>query len=626
MPQTQTGHRAIKALFKDAQNALDEQQQLDAAPDPNLPRPDPDDSSRSIKAGKWDGYPSDCMPPHCPIEVVGRDTDGTVYVVTATDHLRPVTKFDNTSLCDLFAPMINEAKWAWPAWGKAVKTVDEATGDEKTFVPVKRLEHQTCAEAIIQEAARLPDFDPKKQHRGRGGWELDDGKFIWHSGRYLWTVQKGKLMRVRPRMHGGHLYTRMSHTFEPWAQPVEAHESPAQRILDYLRSWSWSRPYIDPVLVLGWLVTSLMGGALKARPVVFTTGGAGVGKSTLHELIKGVLSNALFATVDTTAAGIYQHVKQDSLPVLVDEIEAKAGSNKAQSVIELARVAYTGGEVARGGQDHDGTTFTMRSSFFMSAINPPPMMPQDVTRTALLNLEPLAEHVSAKPADMEIHDNDGRMLLRQIMDGWDEFKELMQDYWEALHAHELDSRAIDTYGTLMAAAQLVVGKEGLERAGLDVSDVKRLGEIVASATAVQRSQELQNWHRCLNRLMQSQIDKYVGGDRDTVGTCLDNLRADEWDLKSTRSRLYGMNCSVGQKKQIGGQYLLAIPKEGPQLEKIYQDSPWFGGGWWNALQQAPADIVIRGQGNVQKTKIAGTTLTCLLVDLDKFEEYVKGLD
>ncbi|MDZ7822628.1 MAG: hypothetical protein U5K75_00315 [Ahrensia sp.] len=309
---------------------LADERQLQYAPDPNLPRPDPEDPSRTIKPGKWDGYPSDAMPPHCPIKVVGRDVDGVVYVVNATGDLRLVTKFDDTSLTDLFAPFHNEAKWhGLPPGAKLIMKLNPETGENEPFLPVKRLETKTCAEAIIQEAARQPLFDPKVQHRGRGGWQIGDDSFLWHSGNYLWQSQNGVLKRSKPQMHEGSLYTRMARTIEPWREPVTADESPAQRILDYLKTWSWSRPYIDPILVLGWIATALMGGALRSRPILFTTGGAGVGKSTLHELLKGVLQNALFATVDTTAAGIYQHIKQDSLPVLVDEIEAKQLQHKS---------------------------------------------------------------------------------------------------------------------------------------------------------------------------------------------------------------------------------------------------------------------------------------------------------
>src|SRR5690606_32617273 len=126
-------------------------------------------------------------------------------------------------------------------------------------------------------------------------------------------------------------------------------------------------PYLDPILCLGWLATSLMGAALKTRPVIFTTGGAGVGKTTLREVFRNVLDGAVFAVADTTAAGIYQHMRNDALMVLVDELENKPGSTKAQAVIDLARIAYSGDDMARGGQDHEGVQFKMYASFMFSA-------------------------------------------------------------------------------------------------------------------------------------------------------------------------------------------------------------------------------------------------------------------
>ncbi len=60
----------------------------------------------------------------------------------------------------------------------------------------------------------------------------------------------------------------------------------------------------------------------------FTTGGAGVGKSTLQGLIKRTLGRAMLDTTDTTQAGIYQRVRNDCLPVMVDELENKAGSSR----------------------------------------------------------------------------------------------------------------------------------------------------------------------------------------------------------------------------------------------------------------------------------------------------------
>lgn len=627
---TQTGRRAIRAIFVDAMSKLEDSKRLTNAPDPNEPRVDPEDPERFIRPGKWDGYPDNAMPPHCPFTVVGRDTDGTVYCTTFTGHLRPLTRFDDITLADLSAPMTNDAMWAWPAWSKERKEVDEETGETKVIPPrVVRLETKTAARAIINEAARLPDFNPHDHHRGRGGWTNKGGEFVWHSGIWLFKSENGKITRSAPTMYDGFLYTRQKPSIEPWQEKVLPEESPAQRILQDLRTWKWARPYLDPFLALGWIVTALMGGALKARPIIFTTGGAGVGKSTLHELIKHVLHNCVFSSVDTTAAGIYQQVKQDSLPVMVDELESKANSMKAQSVIELARVAYSGGDIARGGQDHEGTLFTMRASFFFSAINPPPMKTQDKTRMAVLNLSALDKtdgirrNVSVNP------ETDGRMFLRQIMDGWKSFNdELMPYYWGILREQGLDSRAIDTFGTLLSAAELVLGKQAMEDAGLPVADPGDLGAIIGEATSLERAERIDNWHQCLSHLLQSTIDAWKGGEKLTVGSVLEDMSIGQqpMDIDHGRDRLFAANLGVRKIGDPGRGFCLAVPKDGPMLKKIFAGTDWHESVWWDALKQAPAHVVITNAGNKQKVKINGELKHCLLVDLAAFEDYVNSLE
>ncbi len=56
----------------------------------------------------------------------------------------------------------------------------------------------------------------------------------------------------------------------------------------------------------------------------------------------------------------------------------------------------------------------------MSAINPPPLEAQDRSRMPILNLARLDKNRKAK--DILVRDEDGRQLLRQIMDGWDAFE------------------------------------------------------------------------------------------------------------------------------------------------------------------------------------------------------------
>jgi hypothetical protein len=623
-PQTQTGLRAIRAHFETAKRGLEES----AEP----PIVDPHEKRDGVGPGQWEGFPHDRLPPGCPVHVIGTDVNGTVYVRTARGLLRAVEKWDMPTLADLFAPDLNYLLWAWPGWGKK-KVVDE-DGNEKQVAFINRVERDKAMMAIINAASKRPLFDPSRQHRGRGGWADKHGQFIWHSGGWMWMSDRGKLTRTRPGEHDGFLYTRQADTIEPWDTPVTQEESPARRILEDLRSWNWERPYLDPVLCLGWLATSLMGGALKTRPVIFTTGGAGVGKTTLRELFRNVLDGAVFAVADTTAAGIYQKLKNDALMVLVDELENKPGSTKAQAVIDLARIAYSGDDMARGGQDHEGVTFKMYASFLFSAINPPPMTEADRSRMAILNLQRLdLDGAIGRKPNISI-ETDGRMLLRQVMDGWATFQSTgLQYWWDELQRQKLDSRAIDTYGTLLAAAEMLVGPQALEDIGLPVAEPGRLGQMIAEATRSERAERLDNWHKCVNHLLDGVIVSWRDGVQPTIGGTMEALAKapylpDALELSAAQQRLALVNLSARKAGDPGQGFCLAVPKDGGQLTRIFDGTDWQKGGWWQALKQAPKHIVIRDapERRQNNMKINGKTVFTLLIDMKAFEAYVDGLD
>jgi hypothetical protein len=224
------------------------------------------------------------------------------------------------------------------------------------------------------------------------------------------------------------------------------------------------------------------------------------------------------------------------------------------------------------------------------------------------------------------------MMLRQVLDGWHEFyPRLYQNYWEELAPQGLDSRAINTFGTLLAAAELLVGPAALEECGLPVGDVDRLGEMVAAATALERAENLDNWHKCLDLLFQASIDQWRDGIKPTVGGVCEALRTgktafnDSFDVTDARARLQLANLSaiargkLNANPQLGP--LLAVPANGPILQRIFADTEFHKSVWYTALKQAPRDIVLRDLGNAQKVKINGSTVHCLLVDLEAFEKF-----
>ncbi len=641
--QTQTGATAIRALFKDA-GVIDEDGKASAGEDQAerwrhdpLLLDDPNVARRGVKPGQWPGFPFSQMPPDCPVEVIGRQ-GRTVYCLTPTRHLRAMEKWDQPGLADLFAPCINFAAWAFPAFGQKKqivfgsdgKPMTDGEGEVVEDYLVKRLEVQKLATCLIQQAARTGDFNPNKQLRGRCGWEDESGRFIWHSGDWLWmAVKQGKttkLSKVRPQQHEKFLYTRQHGFIRPWRESVSHAESPAQRILAELKTWNWERPYLDPILVLGWLMTAFMSGALKVRPIIFTTGGRGVGKSMLHQLVNLTLADLVESIEEVTAAFIYQTVGHDALPVLVDELESTPGSMKEGNIIKLARICYSGGKLGRGGADGVPSDFTLKSPMMFSGINPPPMTEADVSRMAVLNLNKLEMQAGSKRKVVDIMRDDGRMLLRQVMDGWENFNASILPYWwSVLQDQRMDARAIDTYGTLLAAAELAVGQEALADAGLPVGDPQQLGSIINEATRLERAENLENWHKCLNILFQSQIEAWKEGVKPTIGSVCEHLRVGEWDQKGAAEKLNLVNLGCKDAANpLTHSPLLCIPKEGPALSRIFDRTVFQQSVWFSALKQAPKNIVIRDAGNGQKVKINGSTVHCLLVDLKAFEEFSAG--
>lgn len=608
--------------------------------------PDPNKDRDGIKAGQWPGFPHDKMPPGCPITVLGMKGD-TVFVISATGYLFNVAKWDHPTLVKLFAPFTNYLKWAWPAFTKAKE--DPETG---TVIPPKvdRVARDKAVEAIITEAGRRGTFDPRENVRGRGGWTAG-GQFIWHSGKRIYfadqvpaksgTPATTELKAMKPGEIEGCFYAQDTDTMAPWRAPVEQRDSPAHQILHDFKTWNWERPYIDPILMLGWVGAAFLGGALPHRPITFVTGGAGTGKSALQEYVRALFGPVIFATSNTTAAGIYQTIGHDSRPISVDEFERKANPTKETAIIEIARQAYSGDKGYRGGSDGTSSEFVLKNAFFFSAILRPHLEHQDKTRMAVMRLDPLEGH-AAEPV---VQDYWGRQLLRQLMDGWAEFTRpetgTLERWRRRLSDPRLkfDSRAIDTYGTLLACADLLVGEYGMISAGMmpDLVDGGKLDEehlleTLEHATSGERSDHLPKWQDVIERILGCKLEAFKSGERLTVGgviEALEDTQRGDMHIGEARMRLALAGLGIrdlpaADRSNPCKGYALCIPHSDDSLNKLFADGEFSRGGWTEALRLGPDTIVPRNLSKTAKTvKINRAAKTCTLVDLAGYDEWVK---
>jgi hypothetical protein len=608
----QKGPKGVRAKFADATAEL-----VRAAgpedPGPLFPRD-------GFDAGKWDGAPFDKLPPNCPVVPLGilgklsffLDTSGQIM---SFDGMKPA------DMLRLFRLTPNFPYWAWPRW-----SAPKAEGDEKPKPRINGVEEKKAIQCLEKACAVRGLFDPRNRLRGRGAWTDRAGRLIWHSGDALWRVDGNKLVRSEPGEIDSIFYPRFAGIMSPWQAPVDPSDSPARTIFDMLQTWTWERPLLDPLIVLGGIGVMLIGGALHHRPHMAAMGDFGTGKSSLQDLVKGILGDTLMRSENATEAGVRQNMGIDALPVALDEFEARDDNRRAIALVELARVAYSGGEVTRGGQDHQGVKFIARNTFFCSGINMPPMEASDRSRFAILNLGKIKVGKTAPPA---IQEEWGRMLLRALMDGWNDLNVIRADWRATLAEAGLSGRGQDTYGTLFSIAQLLLGAADMEELGIPITEQNRLGAMIAEATAEERAEQLENWRGAFEHLVASPVDLMHGGVRMSIGDTIENMFAEhgqafEEKLANDAARMAGCKLIAEADDTLPhGQmrWFLTVPPKGPFIARIFETTKWKQGGWFAALKQAPPDIVIRDRGNKQVHKINGATQRCLLIDLKAYDDF-----
>lgn len=623
-----TGVAGVAAMIADAEMTGEMAEALRAA---NAADPAPGGKRGDAGAGQWqpDEYG---LPPECPVIPLGTSA-GNFYFLDTIGQMRVIneTSLGQKTINSLFMGRHHYLYWAWPK--------RSASADVVGFRAEKATENLLWACGIKGA------FDPVAQTRGRGAWLGPRGELILHCGDVL--IEGGRPARLGEI--GGRVYPTRPRIPRPWPRPLSGQKGPAIELLKLLQTWNWDRPHVDPILLLGWIGAAMIGGALDYRPAVFIVGDKATGKSTLQQLVRALFGGGLIQTADTTAAGIYQQLQFDSLPVAVDEFEAKADSRRTKAILELARAAFSGDVMMRGGDSHKGVQFNARSSFLFSAINTPPLDPQDLSRQAILSLKRLAGDTPPPVIDQEKFGRLGRQIMRRMVDNWHRWPQTLQAYYETMANAGHGGRGQNTFGTLLACADMIIDSDDIELE-LEMTHsgepLDRWGELLRPADMLEYEGMEENWRLCLNHILTAQIDAWRGGERHTVGEILDELwtadfvpdheRDNAWtqpegerqgiSFRKAVSLLQQCGLSLQRPPQEPTAIKLFIPNQNPLLHRLFTGSKWAGtidaGSWMVALRQAPAGIYELGQGRINGVKSKGTLfdLGKIMGDDDKYAE------
>lgn len=547
----------------------------------------------------WASYKTG-LPLNCPVTPLGKlaTLSGTTYYFL--DTLGEVAVLSENAgkghITSLFSGRPRYLTWAWPRFGKNRMIngwdAELARGD------------------LFAACAYMGTFELEDRVRGRGAWRDDSGRLIFHAG-------DGVLIQGRwhpPGVNGRYIYPGRPRIGRPHPRlELGGEGSPGDVLLQGLRSWNWERPELDPRLALGWLMTAMVGGALEQRPVIYVSGGEGTGKSTLQRMFRLLMNGALLATSNTTQAGIYQKVKQDSVAVLVDEMEAKEDTRTTDKILELARVAYSGDKMQRGGKDGVGQEFSVFSSFMFSSIAMPPVDAQDASRMAVLALQARKGEDSTL-VDLGLTDarrlgDIGRQLLRRMVTWFEldsrdrpRWESLIDDFRRGLKAVGHNDRSADTFGALAAACHAALNDERP-----DPGQMAEWQAMLRADQLAETSNREMTWRRCFMHLLQAQPENLRTSSKKSIGATLLLYKNAELTAEGAQEtlQLFGMSlswpCQSGAKApETWANARLFVPSKHPGLNVLFAGTPWAGrmgspGPWSGVLRQMPKQLWANGK-------------------------------
>ena len=432
--------------------------------------------------------------------------------------------------------------------------------------------------------ARAGIFDPQESLVGRGGSVDEDGALLYHVGNKIlkYPVNGDKITTLWPGKISDKVYPGGANMLVP----AEKVEDAGRHLMAILKSWNYFRAE-DVWLVLGWIMVAPFSGALDWRPILWLTGDRGTGKSFAHQVVMRTIGN-IVSVSDTTAAGVWQWLKHDLLPVAIDELEAKADNSKVQAVIKLARESASGSLMLRGGADHSGWSFKAKSCFLFSSILIPPLQGSDRSRIAVIDFKELSDDAIAPDINEKKMREIGQTLRFKFVRNWKLFKEILEVFELALMAIGHDNRGQDVFGHLMAGFWLAIHDviPTIEEAA---HHVKGLAPEMLSSSAVERSKG----EECLDHLMGSRADMWSGGDAMLIGeiiqaSCSTKSHDPKLDYKYYRKKLRSYGVGVVDdlsNPSVTGKYLLLVANHHPSLEKIFKDQDFGGGVWRQALMR-----------------------------------------
>lgn len=459
--------------------------------------------------------------------------------------------------------------------------------------------------------------------RGRGAW-ID--RHI-HTGEDRTVLHLGDILLVNGVAQGlelagsRHVYERRESIKETFGRALKSSE--ANELVKLCQGLRWEKP-VNAKLMAGWIVCSLVCGALPWRPSVWITGGSGAGKTTLlQDIVEPVLGGLKCPLAShSTEAGVRQGLDGDALAVLFDEAEAESvhDRHRMQGVFDLVRQSSKEGSapIVKGTQAQTGAkSYTLRSTFLFSSINVSMNKLADESRITVLGLETTPKgdmKARAQYAELrqQIHATltpEFRAgLLARIVTLMPTIKENVRTFSEAAAEHFGSNRAGDQIGAMLAGFYALFSSKEIT---LDEARTFVEAQEWEDANSAEVETDEQ---RLLGHILQQNVTVKAGGSPYDVN--IGGLILAAADLDKTISVdaavRFLLDRGIKFDGKAGGVW---IANRHVALEAMLKDTPW-SVNWHRALKrldgaQDSGKSVWFGAGAVQRAVFVPVNLTPL---------------
>lgn len=432
---------------------------------------------------------------------------------------------------------------------------------------------------IFQYAEKAPLWDSSLV-RGAGAWRDKGGKIIVSTGESI--IVDGE---YRDLMSNDSKYVYNRVPYRPYSIEGTMDNEESARFFEIFQTLSFESD-LQKIFLAGWAFLAPFGGLLKWRPMVWLTGGAGSGKSTVMRIINGLMDSFSEKVVanGSSEAGIRQRLNNCAVPVTIDEMESndKYSKETVQLLLSMARQASTGGnntpEILKGTSDGMGASFKINSMFFFASIQAAIEQRADMDRIEILEL--------SSPKDTEIAERKikySKLLSLEQEIITPDFKNRF--YSRSLSIIEETLKAVDTFVSL--SADILMNQRGGDQKGTLLAGAYMISHDIAPTpeqaiewasnfdlvAAREENAMKSDSERCFDIIMESKVTLNINGcnNSQAIGLWIEQYN-ELIDIEKQTSPI---------PKQIAGDGIrlnrdntIDIAKPHNSIKKILRDTGW----------------------------------------------------